>query len=118
MNDTRIEEIRDRLQKGTPGPWRVYREENPLNELGKKTFPDGATQVQVSIHTSWEHGQLGGPAPVVCTQISPYFEKAVTIHIRDNDAEFIAHSKDDVKFLLGEIERMKALMLEISIYKQ
>jgi hypothetical protein len=101
----RIAQIKERIRKGTPGPWKVYAIPNPFNDLGKKTFPDVVRDnSEVHIATEWNHGQLGGPAPVVTTGVSPYFERSTTVSISAEDAEIIGNAPQDIKWLLNLLE--------------
>jgi hypothetical protein len=69
----RLEEIRAREEKATPGPWDSWRID-PSNAWSK-----------------WSFGN---------TQVNPD-------DLYKPDAEFIAHAREDIPFLLDEIERLR-----------
>ena len=111
----RLATIRRRLRAATSGPWRASKERQPLNDLGHKTFPEGVGpegnekdhHESWRIDTTWEHGQLRGPYPVVTTSYSPYFEPNIAISIRDEDVDLIANAPEDIFFLLELVERLQ-----------
>lgn len=84
MDDQRIREIKERLQATTPGAWRV-----------------------------WEPGDdyLGDDTPIVETDGGQYVAQTgydgLSHTVRETmaaDAEFIAHAKEDIEYLLGRLE--------------
>jgi len=75
---TRLEEIKDRLENTTPGPF----QKEPLEKHGA-----------VSLRMC--DGKRSGIV-YVCTSLNNAL----------NDAKFIAHSREDVEYLLDLIERM------------
>lgn len=80
----------DRLsENATPGQWQVCAETMKLSDLGR-TRGIGEGMVERTIHTQWNHPQLGSPAPVVTTQSGPYYTPGVHIFIREDDAHLIA----------------------------
>lgn len=76
----RIEEIRERCEKATKGPWWSTR-----MDIGK-----GPREPNVV----FSRDDLGR-----CTYD--------TFNLKAKDADFIAHSRDDIPFLLAEIERLR-----------
>lgn len=83
-----LEAIKNREILATQGPWKIVKSE----ETG------------VQIGTTWEHGQLEDCVPVVTTA---HGVSGTTIYINDNNAEFIAHARQDVPALIAEIERLQ-----------
>lgn len=81
----RLEEIRQRAEAATPGPWRAY----------------GNTVEQEK--TGWHQ--------VVGTELTglPYmtYERLTT---KNEDATFIAHAREDIPYLLAEVERLRAAL--------
>ena len=79
----RLTEIRQRTEAATPGPWKVVDQGNTVPSL------------QVVNETTWEN-----PKQIkVCSSISPK---------READANFIAHSREDMEWLLTLADALKA----------
>lgn len=74
--------IKERLAKATPGPWRVW--QNPH----KKS--------DVAVETAWSHSDCEGDTEL----ITDYLPTC-------GDAEFIAHSPEDIAALLAEVEKLR-----------
>jgi hypothetical protein len=87
---TTLREIEERCEKATEGAWKVY-------DTPHKHF------TELRIGTEWEHGQLKGPYPVVNQTVT--IEGKILVAIRPNDAEFIAHSRTDIPYLLSLLKR-------------
>lgn len=106
LTPERIAEIEARAAAATPGNW-VYRKVvNPPNELGRENFsPHDLEYFENWIITEWVHPQLKAPLPIVTTASSPYLEKKMTIHIREQDAVFLAHARQDVPDLLAALKQ-------------
>ncbi len=81
MTREQLKAIRDHVEAATPGPW----------EAGTAfCCPDC--------------GWVDGPKRTVC----PVYEGTKRTHTLDaNDAEFIAHAREDVPALLMEVERLQ-----------
>ena len=88
MNEQRLQEIKQRAEKATSGPWKVYQD-----------------AISTSIGTEFIHPQLNGPMPVITDAY--HVGGAINIYIDDADAEFIAHARQDVPALVAEIERLQ-----------
>ena len=95
MNEQRLQEIKERAEKATPGPWKVYQD-----------------AISTSIGTEFIHPQLNGPMPVITDAY--HVGGAINIYIDDADAEFIAHARQDVPALIAEIERLRSVIWRIS----
>ena len=75
----RIEEIKARCEAATKGPWEVIEKGNSVLSHSVVTVAfDSEPQVNI------------------CSGISP----------RKNNSDFIAHSREDIPYLLDEIERL------------
>lgn len=84
------------MDRHTPGPWRIYREDDGGHEC-------------TSIGTDYDHPQLGAPAPVVGLCYGPRMDAAgnfvqpvdpvVTIAIRPADADLIATAPEMLEML-------------------
>ena len=92
MIEDRIREIQERLQATTPGEWK-----------------------------RWEHDgdYFGDDSPTIVTQAGEYIAQTNYdgAHDRDSaaaDAEFIAHAKSDIAFLLSEVRKMISLKNSLS----
>lgn len=80
MDEQRIREIKERLQATTPGAWRIWEPDDDY---------------------------LGDDAPVIETDSGQYIAQTgydgLGYTVRETmaaDAEFIAHAKEDIQFLL------------------
>ena len=81
----RLDEIRARTEAATPGPWRAYG--NTVEQ--EKT---GCHQVVGTEFTGW--GYMA-------------HERLTT---KDEDATFIANARNDIPYLLAEIERLRSAL--------
>jgi hypothetical protein len=89
MTDERLKEIQERLNKATPGPWRISPRGGSDEE---RPFVDNK-QYDVA-RMCHEAGVLGEPS----------FAWA--------DADFIAYAREDIPFLLAEVERLTRVIAE------
>lgn len=92
LTDVELDEIRDRVNRASVGPWHT----EPWNTLA--------------------NGYLYGPAKIHWhkqpdTGLMKCFPPT---SFRYEDAEFIAHARQDIPLLLAEIERLKNEMRSIS----
>jgi hypothetical protein len=91
MTDERLKEIQERLDKATPGPW----QRNMM--------------------------KLGLPSPHVVDFGRPPKSPFAVLHSdveptnTTNDADFIAHSREDIPFLLADNERKDDLIAELRL---
>ena len=79
---TRMDEIRERLDKATPGPWEV-----------------------------WDDGDVGTAYPVTTRTRDGRVIELESKHIANSDrfdADLISHAPSDLAWCLGEIERLTA----------
>lgn len=118
VNDTRLAEIRERLAKATPGEWTVEYEEGRCyidQRFGRDdtcAFPDAPILTakfltdKETVHT---HRLNVAHHVVPVTGNYDYEEGGI---LRTDDAEFIAHSKDDIEFLLSRLEEAERLLRE------
>lgn len=90
----RIAEIRERLEKATPGVWRTVEKGNSIPSIAVETL-----------------AYVGEPSIKICSGISP----------KTKNAEFIAHAHEDIPYLLGVIEQqqadLKALKEQLADYE-
>ena len=77
----RIAEIRERLEKATPGVWRTVEKGNSIPSIAVETL-----------------AYVGEPSIKICSGISP----------KTKNAEFIAHAHEDIPYLLDVIEQQQA----------
>jgi hypothetical protein len=105
----------DIATKATKGPWQI----EWRTEKDGTPYLIGGRQEAKGIHTSWDHGQLNGPAPIV--GIAYGFDpddnnrSYSTVVIAENDARFIVAARDIVPLqataicrLVAEIHRLQA----------
>lgn len=138
--DSPLSEIRDRLTRSTPGPWgwfgntkthQIYlatqrwgrhfvmefarwgmQDAQPV--FFDRAEPDAVRKSIVADSTY----RLASDIPVyeVAPDARSKHDPSVYRHdirgIRNADAEFIAHSRADVEWLVGEVDRLNALLLE------
>lgn len=72
---------------------------------------DGTT-----IHTKYDHPQAKGPMPIVCLSIGVK-EPQYRVHIRKQDAEFIAASRTDLPLLCDGLEAARERIAELERQK-
>lgn len=78
-DNQRIQEIKERCKKATPGPWEVH----------------------------WYNG-CGVVNRVSNEKVEPLCECS-SIHAEDSNREFIANSREDIPFLLKKISKLESL---------
>jgi hypothetical protein len=88
----RLQAIKDRLSAATPGPWRHFVIEGTL----------AAQWVMFKHGVLSENGDLRLSLPESHTTDGRAWPCAAT-------AELIAHSRDDLEWAVGEIERLRSL---------
>lgn len=81
----RLTQIKAREKAATEGPWKVCPDENTNGEL--------------SLVCCGPEGEHGGP---ICSD-----------PLTDADADFIAHAREDIPYLLGEVERLTTELDEL-----
>lgn len=107
----RLAEIKARAEKAMGGPWQVIENLPAISDLGTA---EGVQAVlpERRIFTAWNHPQLQAPAGVVNVAVSPYFEPSRRVHIHQEDAEFIAHAREDVPWLVERIAQLETVLRE------
>lgn len=112
MDDKRIAEIRARVEAATPGPWEMQTRQTNWNTLGLETFVGRPIADNLSLEhqvvTSWEHGQVKDKVVIFGISVSPYREHTHMIHVRPEDADFVAHSRQDIPDLLAALDAARA----------
>jgi hypothetical protein len=93
-DEDRLVEIRERCEAATPGPWAAD---------GDRVFPVGWPAV-ATCH--WQFGSVGGPAGHPMLKDHPDWGGGLW-NARAN-ADFIAAAREDVPYLLTEVERLRA----------
>jgi hypothetical protein len=97
ITEEELAAIKQRAERATPGPWFVAEELAGRADI--TTDPSG----------QWP----GFRSPHVCVTDGPEGDRACRV----NDAEFIAAAREDVPALVAEIERLRALLLEVANYE-
>ena len=94
MNKEQLEAIKERANKATEGPWKI--------------FEDSEVKGGCQIGTVWDHPQAKGPVGIVnlATSVTGG-EIKNCVYIQDDDARFIAHARQDVPALIAEVERLQ-----------
>jgi predicted metal-dependent phosphoesterase TrpH len=94
----RLEEIRKRAEAATKGPW-----ESKCRSVGNEgNDPAWPEKDFLQFHVRWTDGsevEVVGPKEVTWGRGDFY----------GRDADFIAHAREDIPWLLSELERMDAL---------
>lgn len=108
LTDDRLSEIKVRCEAATCGPWKVFED---IHEENKPFLAERR------IGTEWRHPQLEGSLPIVTLGTCKY-EPNHRVTISEDDARFIAHSRDDIPFLVEEIERLRAALYYIGHYNR
>ena len=70
------------------------------------------------IGTAWDHPQLQGPDGIVTLLGTFLGEPHYRVYIRPENAEFIAHAREDIPSLLDEIEEWKRRYAELESLRQ
>src|SRR6185312_15405960 len=112
---SRLAEIERRLSAATPGPWEAayYRGQCTLDHrhgLGECDYRVVRVEDSCEIHVAgkiatgepYDEARIG--ATVVAGQVD-YDHSGI---LRQEDAHFIAHSREDVAWLLSEVRRLSA----------
>lgn len=89
-NGTTLEEIKERTEKASEGPWIRY---GNRMTLGDYKFISIGTQEEPFIHVSCGHKDSKD-------------DKFYSISFKD--ADFIAHSRTDIPALIAEVEKLKS----------
>jgi hypothetical protein len=100
LTNEQLREMEERCKKATPGGWKIFKDEH-----------------ETRIGTNWIHGQLKSYAPVVTTTVS--VKRGTCVYIKDADAEFIAHAREDMPILIAEVIALRnelSLLCPIAVY--
>lgn len=98
LTEKELAEIRQRLEKTTPGSWEIKRKKLE-GEAAKSASLDGLDSDRVI-------DQIG-PIEWSTYVEDSYVYSETWLHLSDEDAEFISHARDDIKRLLDHIENFK-----------
>ncbi|WNX84351.1 hypothetical protein RWV98_17520 [Agathobaculum sp. NTUH-O15-33] len=97
--DNRIQQIKERLRATTPGAWKVWFSDT---ERFSPTMPD--------------------EDPCITTESGDYIAQTTYDGLSDTcrptmyaDAEFIAHAKEDIEYLINQITNLE-IALDANIY--
>jgi len=107
--------IAARADAATYGPWEHRAYSRTWTPLGLERFHDNppiADHVADTheVVTSWIHGQAHDKVRIFCVMVSPYFDPNYDLHVRPEDAEFVAHARADVPALLATLAHAHALL--------
>ncbi len=99
----RLEEIRRREEAATPGPWES-KCRSVGNEENDPAWPE-TDFLQFHVHgTDGSEDEVAGPKEVTWGRGDFY----------GRDADFIAHTREDIPWLLAEVERLEGVANEAS----
>lgn len=120
MTDKRIEEIKGRLSKTTPGKWYVnfLDDEHHMNLVAVTTRPDSGKHEALPYDDPDKsiRDSVVAVAQADFEPTKPYVQVDVDEFAWDNpskgglwdkDAEFIANAKDDIEYLLLKIDQLE-----------
>lgn len=86
-----LQAIKERVVKATIGPWKVFK-----------------SQEGTQIGTAYDHPQIKGPVQIVSGAIKINGHEAIhQVYISDDNADFIAHSREDISKLVAEVEQLQ-----------
>lgn len=105
LTETRVDEIRARLNAVDCPPWKVYKVLLTLNEVGQREF-EGMVRYENRIGTAYDHPQCKAPAPIITTASRPYHVERIGISMSDSVADFVAHAPEDIELLLADRDRL------------
>ena len=93
---TRLDDIKARLAAACPGPWTGMTIRRAL---------DGNCLAIVREHAKGEHATAGGGKVTVAATLIPQYGDSET-------AVMLLHSREDLEYLVAEVERLRALLGE------
>lgn len=99
MNKARLQEIKDRCEAATPGPWYVC----PYTGWIQSENPYGKGEMHLADIRGWGH--LTGKGQGACSMDDDEAYK-----IQKANAEFIAHARQDIPALLTYIDEVTVFM--------
>lgn len=103
MDSDRLAAIRQRADAATPGPWSAA-DENEL--IGPQSTPSWyVSQMRPGYEAMAGHVDDRGRTDGWLRDVAQTFSST---HEFDHDAEFIAHTRQDVPDLLAEVDRLTA----------
>lgn len=102
LTDSEIAEIRARCRRATPGPWHCSYENEPVP--AGMFHPDTPREMAEAWYDGLRAVQVG---PIEGSEVDRYTE---ALNITANDAEFIAHAREDLPRALDTIEEMVRLI--------
>ncbi len=102
MTTDRLKEIRERAEKATKGPWRC--DVDIFNDDGE--VEASVHDEEISMLFTEGTGVMGGEDCWTKARESQAFR----------NAEFIAHAREDVPFLLAELEKARAALGAVAKY--
>lgn len=111
MTEEELAAIEARADAATMGPWVVSEWRLEINDLGRQEFPEGLDhRPEYEVITGWIHGQAHSPIPIVWNTFGPYQEPQHFCHWDKDDAEFVAHAREDVPALIAEVRQLRATL--------
>lgn len=110
LTDAELAAIRERTEMATPGPWyiRFLDDSHFMNLVAVCTTPDSGQHEALPYHD--QGGEIR--KSIIATtlyQADAHVIVPVSVETEnwDEDAEFIAHAREDIPRLLAEIERLR-----------
>lgn len=103
---TRIDEIRERLDKATPGPWAFASAPAEESDETPADYLAGALTGDGPLFVVWVPSTEGNPGGYVLTAATGDGPHA------SQDADLIANAPADLAWCLGEIERLQEALAQ------
>ena len=100
--------VRDREAAATPGPWYASR------RLPEPAQPGGPHLLICDAGWDFDDPEYGHSAPVIAAKPATGWPDTDDHRAANADAEFIAHAREDVPALLAEVDRLRALLADVS----
>lgn len=111
---TRLDEIRKRAEAATSGPWTADLDMFDMNEGIVACVTDEGVNLLATIATG-KLIQVAEPWTEELTRLRDEQWRSARDGQELRDAAFIAHAREDVPYLLGEVERLQALLQRAGI---
>lgn len=102
------------MSKHTPGPWVVVERRHPYKDGSK-------AHIERNIYTEWDHPQLKGKYPIVCTSVGVGMEGEKAIHfahIDEANARLIAAAPDLLEMLKELADYVRTDLIDSDIARR
>lgn len=116
-----LDALKELAERASAGPWKVSIDKHPWALPATAGYGAGfpartGEHTERRICTEWHHPQLKQPAGIVNLAVGVASEPGERIHmvsISEEDAAFIAASREAVPALIAEVERLREALREL-----